>query len=135
MAESKGLSYREPTKNVEKRRGGFGASERGTQKSLESGGGRGYSWGGRGVCEGGRGLQGAVPRVVFGQNVLTAAELLPQFGHLLSERRVLFLQESRADGDLVLLESASVPRAFRRDVVLSAPRPVSVILRGDGTTV
>lgn len=82
-----------------------------------------------------RGSQGAVPRLVFGQNVLAAAELLPQVGHLLSERGVLFLQESRADGDLVLLEPASIARAFRRDVVLSATRPVSVVLHGDGVSV
>lgn len=81
---------------------------------------------------GGRGSQRAVSRLIFGQNVLTAAKFLTQVGHFLSERRVLFLQESRADGDLVLFQPASITGAFSRDVVLSAPYPVSVVLRGDG---
>lgn len=86
---------------------------------------------GRGLCGDGRGSQRAVSCLVFGQNVLTAAEFLPQVGHFLSERRVLFLQESRADGDLVLFQPASVPGPFGRDIVLSAPCPVLVILLGD----
>lgn len=89
---------------------------------------------GRGFCGDGRGSQRAVSRLVFGQNVLTAAEFLPQVGHFLSECRVLFLQESRADGDLVLFQPASVPGPFGRDIVLSAPCPVLVILLGDGET-
>lgn len=89
---------------------------------------------GRGLCGDGRGSQRAVSRLVFGQNVLTAAEFLPQVGHFLSERRVLFLQESCADGDLVLFQPASVPGPFGRDIVLSAPCPVLVILLGYGET-
>lgn len=81
---------------------------------------------------GGRGSQRAVSRLVFGQNVLTAAEFLPQVGHFLSERPVLFLQKSRTDGDLVLFQPASVPGTFGCEVVLSAPCPVSVVLCGDG---
>lgn len=89
---------------------------------------------GRGLCGGGRGSQRAVSRLVFGQNVLTAAEFLPQVGHLLSQCRVLLLQESRADRDLVLLQPASVPGPFGREIVLSTPCPVFVILLVDGET-
>lgn len=97
----------------------------------------GWWWAGRlwrwaGFVWRGRGSQRAVSCLVFGQNVLTAAEFLPQVGHFLSERPVLFLQESRADGDLVLFQPASVPGAFGCVVVLSASCPVSVVLCGDG---
>lgn len=78
----------------------------------------------------GRGLQRPVSRLIFGQNVLAAAELLPHVGHLDAQRRVLLLQEASADGDLVLLQPPGVPRPLGRQVVLPAPRPVPVILRG-----
>lgn len=101
-----------------------------TQKFL----GAGLCGSGRGLCGSGRGSQRAVSRLVFGQNVLTAAEFLAQVGHFLSERLVLLLQESRADRDLVLLQPASVPGPFGCEVVLSTPCPVFVILLGDGET-
>lgn len=62
----------------------------------------------------GRGLQRPVSRLVFGQNVLAAAELLPHVGHLDAQRRVLLLQEAGADGDLVLLQPPGIPRPLGR---------------------
>lgn len=76
----------------------------------------------------GRGSQRPVPGLVFGQNVLAAAQLLPHVGHLQAQRGVLLLQESGPDGDLVLLEPPRVPRPLRRHVVLPAPGPVPVVL-------
>lgn len=76
----------------------------------------------------GRGLQRPVSRLVFGQNVLAAAELLPHVGHFDAQRRVLFLEEAGADGDLVLLQPPGIPRPLGRQVVLPAPRPVPVVL-------
>lgn len=73
-------------------------------------------------------LQRAVPSLVLGQDVLALAQLFPQVGHLLPERRVLLLQEGGADGDLVLLQPARVPRPLGSHVVLSAPCPVLVVL-------
>ncbi len=97
-------------------------------------------WCGRGVCGGGAGFvwrgegsQRAVSCLVFGQNVLTAAEFLPQVGHFLSERP--------------LLSSPGIPRGMAiwfslagerpgsvccRSFLSSAPCPVSVVLCGDG---
>lgn len=77
-----------------------------------------------------RGSQGPMSRLVFSQNVLAAAQLLPQVGHLETQRGVLLLQEAGSDGNLVLFEAARVPRALRRHVVLSASRPVPIILQG-----
>lgn len=74
--------------------------------------------------------QGPVSRLVFSQNVLAAAQLFPQVGHLETQRGVLLLQEAGSDGDLILLEATRVPRALRRHVVLSASRPVLIILQG-----
>lgn len=73
-------------------------------------------------------LQGPVPGLVLGEYVLALAQLLAQVGHLLAQRRVLLLQEGRADGDLVLLQPPRVARALGRHVVLPAPGPVLVIL-------
>lgn len=90
-------------------------------------GGRGFVDVGFSVGMGGA-SQRAVSRLVFGQNVLAAAQFLAQVGHLRSQRRVLLLQESGTDGDLVLFQPPGVPRTLGRDVVLSASCPVSVIL-------
>lgn len=87
--------------------------------------------GGRaGLCRGGRGgaSQRPVPRLVFGQDLLAAAELLPHVAHLHAQRRVLLLQEAGADGDLVLLQSPGVAGPLGRQVVLPAPGPVPVVL-------
>ena len=73
-------------------------------------------------------LQGPVPGLVLGQNVLALAQLLAQVSHLLAEGGVLLLQERSPDGDLVLLQPPSVTGALGCHVVLSAPRPVLVIL-------
>lgn len=70
-----------------------------------------------------------MPGLVLGQDVLALAQLLAQVGHLLAQRRVLLLQEGRANGDLVLLEAPRVARALGRHVVLPAPRPVLVVLQ------
>lgn len=86
----------------------------------------GQRWWRCGAC--GRGLQRPVSRLVFGQNVLAAAELLPHVSYLAAQRRVLLLQEAGADGDLVLLKPPGVPRPLGRQVVLPAPRPVPVVL-------
>lgn len=60
-------------------------------------------WGGGGVCS-----QRAVSGLVFGQNVLAAAQLFPQVGHLLAQGAILLLQEARPDGDLVLLQPPGI---------------------------
>lgn len=62
-----------------------------------------------GVVAWARGSQGPVSRLIFSQNVLAAAQLLPHVRHLHAERRVLFLQEASPDSDLVLLEPSGVP--------------------------
>lgn len=72
--------------------------------------------------------QGPVSRLVFGQNVLAAAEFLPDVGHLHTQRRVLLLQEAGANRDLVLLQPPGVPGPLGCQVVLPAPGPVPVVL-------
>lgn len=67
-------------------------------------------------------------RLVFGKDVLGAAELFPQGGHFLSQSRVLLLQEGGPDGDLVLLEPASIAGPLGSHVVLPATGPVFIIL-------
>lgn len=74
-------------------------------------------------------LQRAVLGLVPGQDVLTAATVLPQLGHLLTQRCVLPLQEGGAHRDLVLLQATSVTRTLRCHVVLLPPGPVLLILR------
>lgn len=107
------------------RGGGGGASMRDTLSfRLEGqrvGRGSEVGWGG--------GSQGPVSRLVFSQNVLAAAQLLPHVRHLHAEGGVLLLQEAGPDGDLVLLQPPGVPRPLGRHVVLSAPGPVPVVLR------
>lgn len=53
--------------------------------------------------------QGPVSRLVFGQNVFAAAQLLPHVRHLHAQGGVLLLQEAGPDGDLVLLQPPGVP--------------------------
>lgn len=55
------------------------------------------------------GSQGPVSGLVFSQNVLAAAQLLPQVRYLHAESGVLLLQEAGPDGDLVLLQPPGVP--------------------------
>lgn len=68
---------------------------------------RDTGWGG--VVKWLRGSQGPVTRLIFSQNVLAAAQLLPHVRHLHAECGILFLQEASPDGDLVLLEPPGVP--------------------------
>lgn len=70
--------------------------------------GSGGKWVRVGVWEGVRGSQGPMSGLVFSQNVLAAAELLPHVRYLHAESSVLLLQEAGADGDLVLLQPPSV---------------------------
>ena len=66
-------------------------------------------WGAEGclvVVDGGS--QGPVSGLVFSQNVLAAAQLLPQVRYLHAEGGVLLLQETGPDGDLVLLQPPGV---------------------------
>lgn len=77
----------------------------------------------------GVGSQGAVPCLVFGQNVPAASQFFAQLGNFLPERRVLFLQERGSDGDLVLFEAPRVPGTLRCYVVLPTPCPVLIILQ------
>lgn len=76
-------------------------------------------------------LQRAVFRLITGQDVLAAAAVLPQFGHLLPQRSVFPFQEGGAHCDLVLLQPSGVARTFGCHVVLLSPGPVFVIL-GEG---
>lgn len=74
-------------------------------------------------------LQWTVLCLVSGQDVLTAATVLPQLGHLLPQRGVFPLQEGGAHRDLVLLQPPRVTRALCCQIVLLSPGPVFVILR------
>ena len=74
-------------------------------------------------------LQRPVFGLVAGDDALAPAPVLAQFGHFLTQRRVLALQEGRPHGDLVLLQSAGVAGALRRHVVLLPPGPVLIILQ------
>lgn len=67
--------------------------------------------------------------LVFVDDVATSAELFAHVGHFLSESGVLSLEESGADGDLVLFKAARVTWALRRLVVLYTPAPVLLILK------
>lgn len=69
-------------------------------------------------------------RLVFGQNVFAAAQLLPHVRHLQAQGGVLLLQEAGPDGDLVLLQPPGVPGPFGRHVVLPASGPVPFVLEG-----
>lgn len=81
-------------------------------------------------------LQWAVLSLIPGQDVLAAAAVLPQLGHLLPQRRVFPLQEGGAHRDLVLLQPPCVARALCCHVVLLSPGPVSLILgAGEGKRV
>lgn len=94
-----------------------------------SGGRRGHGGGAGWAGWGFEGSQGPVPGLVFSQNVLAAAQLLPQVRYLQAESGVLLLQEGGADGNLVLLQPPGVPWPLGCHVVLSAPGPVLIILR------
>lgn len=74
-----------------------------------SGGRRGHGGGAGWAGWGFEGSQGPVPGLVFSQNVLAAAQLLPQVRYLQAESGVLLLQEGGADGNLVLLQPPGVP--------------------------
>lgn len=74
-------------------------------------------------------LQGPVFDLVARHHAFEAAIFLAQFSHLLSQCRVLTLEECRPHCDLVLLETARVTRAFSRHVVLLPPLPVLIVLR------
>lgn len=74
-----------------------------------SGGRRGYGGGAGWAGWGFEGSQGPVPGLVFSQNVLAAAQLLPQVRYLHAESGVLLLQERGADGNLVLLQPPGIP--------------------------
>lgn len=67
--------------------------------------------------------------LVFAKDVAAAAQFFPHLRHFLSERRVLALQEGGAHRYLVLLETASVPGALGRFVVLVPPGPVLLVLQ------
>ena len=73
--------------------------------------------------------QGPVSGLVFRHNVLAAAQLLPDLGHLAAQGTVLLLQEAGPDGDLVLLQPPRVPGPLGGHIVLSASHPVPVVLR------
>lgn len=94
-----------------------------------SGGRRGHGGGAGWAGWGFEGSQGPVPGLVFSQNVLAAAQLLPQVRYLQAESGVLLLQEGGADGNLVLLQPPGVPWPLGCHVVLSAPGPVLIILQ------
>ena len=53
-------------------------------------------------------LQGSKLGLVLVQDVPGASQLFPQFCHFLSEGRVLLLQETGPDGDLVLLQAPRI---------------------------
>lgn len=73
-------------------------------------------------------LQWAVLCLIPDKDVLAAAAVLAQLGHLLPQRRVFPLQKGGAYRDLVLLQPPRVARTLGCHVVLLSPGPVFVIL-------
>lgn len=72
--------------------------------------------------------QVSVATLVFVDDVSTAAQLLAHVGDLLTQRRVLPLQERRPDRDLVLLEPPRVPGPLGGLVVFHPSAPVLLVL-------